>query len=129
MNDRVGSVSARAGRRGAFRGAPALLLFAGALLVAILFYHEVFGYSLLGHDTYPIIRAARIESAADVAGTFTEELMDGAYPEGHFYRPVLNLSFALDHAVYRLRPAGFHATDLLPVALDAAVAATLDSQG
>lgn len=127
MDDRVGSVSARAGRRGAFRGAPALLLFAGALLVALLFYHEVLGYSLLGHDTYPIIRAARIETPADLAGTFTEELMDGAYPEGRFYRPVLNLSFALDHAVYRLRPAGFHATDLLLVALAALVAALLAS--
>ena len=38
--------------------------------------------------------------------------MDGRYPNGHFYRPVTTLSFALDHAVWGLDPSGYHLTDL-----------------
>ncbi len=84
------------------------------LILATLFlYHDFLQLSHLGHDSYPIIISARIENATDLIGTFTEELMDGRYPRGHFYRPVLNLSFALDHAVWGLRPFGYHLTDLI----------------
>jgi len=101
---------------GAWRfAAPVVLLL---ILAATLFlYGEITGYVLLGHDTYPIIAAARIQDASDLAGTFTEELMDGRYVRGHFYRPLLNLSFALDHALWGLEPRGYHTTDLLLLAL------------
>ena len=42
--------------------------------------------------------------------------MDGRYPNGHFYRPVTTLSFALDHAVWGLDPSGYHLTDLAAAA-------------
>lgn len=84
------------------------------LILATLFlYHDFLELSHLGHDSYPIMIAARIENAGDLIGTFREELMDGRYPPGHFYRPVLNLSFALDYAVWGLRPFGYHLTDLI----------------
>ncbi len=117
--DRSEGAPGRIGRGPLFAPLPTLLLLAWALLFAFLFHHEVLGYALVGHDTYPIIRAARVESLGDFASTFTEELMDGRYPEGHFYRPLLNLSFALDHALYGLRPWGYHLTDLLLLALAA----------
>ncbi len=93
------------------------VILAALLLSAVfLLYHEFLDYSQLGHDSYPIIIASRIESVADFAGTFTEELMDGRYPSGHFYRPVLNLSIAIDYALWDLRPFGYHLTDLLLLA-------------
>jgi len=71
------------------------------------------GNALLGFDSYPIILTARIRSLPDFIGTFTEKLMDGRFDGGDFYRPVVNLSFALDHALWGLAPAGYHLTDAL----------------
>jgi hypothetical protein len=101
---------------------PALLLggiFVFLLLLTLFLYGEVLSYSMLGHDSYPIIAAARIENTADALGTFSEELMDGRYPKGHFYRPVLNLSIAMDYALYGLAPLGYHLTDLLLITVAA----------
>ncbi len=40
--------------------------------------------------------------------------MDGYYDhKGHFYRPLLNASFAIDYAVWKLNPFGYHLTDVL----------------
>jgi hypothetical protein len=105
------------------------LLLAGALAAAFLFHHEILGYALVGHDTYPILVAARVRNAGDLAGTFTEELMDGRYDQGRFYRPVLNASFAIDHAFYGLRPWGYHLTDLLLAACAALLLAHLARPG
>lgn len=66
----------------------------------------------VGYDNYPILIASRIASWCDFVGTFTERLMDGRYP-GDFYRPLLNLTFAADHAVWGLRPWGYQLTNAL----------------
>ena len=89
------------------------------LLAAWGAYHPVLGLELMGWDSYPLIAASRIQNLGDFLGSFTEELMDGRYPEGHFYRPVTNLSFALDHAVWGLDPFGYHLTALLILAAGA----------
>jgi predicted membrane protein len=84
-------------------------------------YHGVLGLGMLGYDAYPMIATARIQGWSDFAGTFGEELMDGRFPGGHFYRPVTNLSFALDHALWGLDPFGYHLTDLLIFAINGAL--------
>ena len=89
------------------------LLVAVAIACAGFFaYRPFLGLAFLGLDTYPMIWSGRILTPADFAGTFTEELMDGLYPDGHFYRPVANLFFALDYALWKLSPRGYHITDL-----------------
>ena len=57
----------------------------------------------MGWDTYPIIISSRVQSLGDLAGSFTEKLMDGRYADD-FYRPLLNLSFALDYALWGPAP-------------------------
>lgn len=69
-------------------------------------------YGLMGMDCYPLIIASRIQSMGDWLGTFTEKLMDGRY-SGDFYRPLVNLSFALDYAVWGLKPFGYQLTNVL----------------
>jgi len=69
-------------------------------------------YALLGWDTYPIILTSRIQSLGDLLGTFTEELMDGRYT-GHFYRPLLNATFALDYALWGIDPVGYQLTSIV----------------
>jgi hypothetical protein len=83
-------------------------------LVAAFFAHRfVLDLELMGWDTYPTIAASRVHDLGDLLGSFSEELMDGRYPGGHFYRPVTNLVFALDYAVWGLRPLGYHLTNLV----------------
>jgi hypothetical protein len=83
------------------------------LTATIVAHRPTLGLGHLGWDTYPLILTSRIESASDLVGAFREELMDGRYPNGHFYRPLTTLSFGLDHAFWGLDPAGYHRTDLL----------------
>lgn len=84
------------------------------VFVTLAAYESVVGYGLLGFDSYPLILTSRVQSWADFTGTFTEKLMDGRYA-GDFYRPVLNLSFALDYAMWKLDATGYQLTNLLLV--------------
>ncbi len=93
-----------------------LLGLALVLGAAALAYRGVLGLEFLGWDSYPTIAASRVRSAADLAGTFREDLMDGRYPGGRFYRPFTNLSFALDYALFGLDPFGYQLTNLLVLA-------------
>ncbi|MFC1573158.1 hypothetical protein ACFL6M_06120 [Candidatus Eisenbacteria bacterium] len=94
--------------------APVLWIFVIVLLAmtAVVLIMKTHAYGLLGWDTYPIIVTSRVQSFGDFLGSFTEKLMDGRYA-GDFYRPVLNLSFAVDHAIWNLRPFGYQLTNLL----------------
>jgi len=83
------------------------------LIAALLAHRFVLDLELMGWDSYPTIAASRVQGLGDLLGSFSEELMDGRYPGGHFYRPVTNLVFALDHAVWGLRPLGYHLTNLV----------------
>ena len=93
---------------------PFLLALALAVVAMLVWfgYGEVLGYQLLGHDTLPDILASRVESAGDVPRLFTEPLMGGLFPID-YWRPVLNATFALDHALWGLDPFGYQLTDLL----------------
>jgi hypothetical protein len=82
------------------------------LALAIAAHRPFLALTHLGWDTYPLILSSRVSSAADLLGVFSEELMDGLYPHGRFYRPLTTLSFALDHALFGLASRGYHATDL-----------------
>jgi hypothetical protein len=83
------------------------------LVLACAAYWPVLSLDHLGWDTWPLLLTSRIASVGDLAGSFTEKLMDGRYPHGDFYRPVLSLSIALDRAIWGTRAFGFHLTDLL----------------
>ncbi|GJM43895.1 MAG: hypothetical protein DHS20C21_07370 [Gemmatimonadota bacterium] len=75
--------------------------------VALLRTHDI---GLIGHDTYPVLVASRIESWADLWGAFTEPLMDGRF-RGTFFRPLLSLSIALDDRIWGLNPVGYQLTN------------------
>lgn len=89
-------------------------LWLGGLLAVwtILVWGWVLRTGLWGWDVYPLIAAGRIEAPRDVLGTFGEELMDGRYPLGSYWRPLVHLSFGLDHALWGIDPFGYHLTDL-----------------
>lgn len=82
-----------------------------ALLVALT-YRAVPALGMLGWDGWPLVAASKAHTLGELMGTFGEELMDGRYPHGRFYRPVTHLSFALDEWRGGLDPAVYHRTDL-----------------
>ena len=83
-----------------FRGTLAWLLPAGLIaLSSAAFLNLTRGYALLGWDAYPIVLTSRIDSLAGFFETFGDRLMDGRYP-GVFYRPLFELTIALDHALW-----------------------------
>ncbi|MFT7480693.1 MAG: hypothetical protein ACI80N_004008, partial [Gammaproteobacteria bacterium] len=102
-----------------------LVSTAAVALLAFLGYRQFLDLALLGLDTFPMILSGRILSFQDFVGTFTEELMDGMYPDGHFYRPVANLAFALDYALWRMTPLGYHITDLVILIANATLLSAL----
>ena len=99
-----------------------------ALAVAALAawaWRGVLDLALLGWDSYPLILAARVDEPSDLLASLGSELMGGHYPHGRFYRPLVHLSFALDHALWGLSPAGYHLSDLLLLAASSAAVAAL----
>jgi hypothetical protein len=92
-------------------------LLPSAIILAVVgtLFSQTRHFGLLGFDCYPIIVTSRVASLADLIGNFTESLMDGRYT-GEFYRPLSNLSFAVDHAVWGLNPAGYQLTSALLLA-------------
>ncbi len=83
-------------------------------LVAVVFlaYHPVLGFGMLGHDTYPVLVSSTVHSPGDFLHLFTEKLMGGRF-WSDFYRPVLNVTFSLDYALWGLDPFGFQLATLL----------------
>jgi len=90
-------------------------------VVAALTWREMLGLSLYAWDTFPLIAA----SSSDFAHVFTRELMDGRFPGGHFYRPLVELSFAVDHALWGLDARGYHFTDLVVLIVSGALCVRL----
>ncbi len=83
-----------------------------AVVAATLLFLQTRGVGLMGHDSYPLILTSRIESFGDLLGTFTEELMDGRY-HGAYFRPLLNVSVALDYGIWGLDAFGYQLTNAL----------------
>jgi hypothetical protein len=80
--------------------------------LGIFAHRENFGYGILGFDSYVQIYAARIGSAGDFLDTFQRELADGIIAPS-FYRPVQNLSIALDYWLWGLTPLGYQLQTML----------------
>ena len=94
-------------------------------LVALAGFAWLLRLPLLGFDAYPLIAAARWEGLSDLVRLLTAELMEGRYPDGHFHRPLVHLSFALDRALHGLSPGGYHLTNLLTCVVSAQLVFTL----
>lgn len=89
-----------------------LVAVALILGVAGVVFVQTRSYGLLGMDSYPIILTSRVQSLADLWGNFSESLMDGFYTAA-FYRPLLNFSFAFDHALWGLSAPGYQLSNVL----------------
>jgi hypothetical protein len=93
-------------------------LFA-ALALAFLAWGSVFDLGLFAWDTYPLIDAGRFSNLEELGHSLSSELMGGRFPGGHYWRPLVHLSFGLDYALWGLEPLGYHVTDFAFTVLNA----------
>jgi hypothetical protein len=79
-------------------------------------YRHVWGLGFLGHDTLPIVVSSVVESPGDVVRVLSEPHV-GAPFWSLFYRPLLKLSYSLDHALYGFDARGYHVTSAVLLAV------------
>lgn len=75
-------------------------------------------HALLGLDSFPLVLATRVDSAGALLRSLARPLFGQWWP-APYYRPVLQLSIALDHAIHGIEPFGYHATSVAVFALAA----------
>jgi hypothetical protein len=92
-----------------------ILVSVFVFLLGVLAHVESLGYWFTAPDTFALIQTSRITLLADVRTILTEPLMYGTpYVDiALFYRPVANLTFALDYWLWGLNPFGYHLTNVL----------------
>ena len=86
-----------------------------AFVLGVLAHVESLGFWFTSYDTLSLIDTGRIGSLGDLWDVFTRPLMAGtSYVEaGEFYRPVVSLSYGIEHWLWGLDPMGYHLTNLL----------------
>ncbi len=90
-----------------------LLLF--VFLLSFLTHVESLGYWFTAGDTLALIETSRITSLEALRTILTKPLMYGTtYTNiGLFYRPMANLTYAVDYWLWGLNPFGYHLTNIL----------------
>lgn len=99
------------------------LLF--ALVVAWLAWGDALELGLFAWDTFPLIAAGRFSDWDSFVSTLSSELMGGRFPGGHYWRPLVHLSFGLDYALWGLDARGYHLTDFALLGLNGALVIAL----
>jgi tetratricopeptide (TPR) repeat protein len=85
------------------------------LLLAATAYVDSLSYQFIWDDVLMVVERQRLRDLRNVPAFLREDfttLTSGAI-EGHYYRPTLAVTLALDATVWGLKPAGFHLTNIL----------------
>lgn len=92
-------------------------VLAVAILISLAFwsYQQTLSSLFTGTDVFALIESNRVTCVEDIEKMFTRPLMDGTefLAVAKFYRPLAGFSYAVDHAIWGLRPFGFHLTNLI----------------
>src|SRR5438067_2206884 len=78
------------------------------LVAAVVPYAGTIRYGFAFDDASEIVRNEDIRSVANVPRLFTRGAWDGAGERNPIYRPLTSATYAVNHALGGLRPAGFH---------------------
>ncbi len=93
-----------------------VLLVFTLLLVVLAVNLPVIGGGFLWDDFSLIVANEKIKSLSNVKDFFTKGFWENSAEEGRkggYYRPIILLSYALDYKLHRLRPWGYHFTNLI----------------
>jgi hypothetical protein len=86
-----------------------------AFFLGVLAHIESLGFWFTSYDSIALIETSRIASFGDLWSILTKPLMYGTtYVEaGEFYRPFVNITYAVEYWIWGLNPFGYHLTNLL----------------
>ncbi len=82
------------------------------LLVTFLCYHNILNNKLFYDDEELIYKNAYVADLRYWPKYFSENMVAGAGKTSNMYRPVLLLSFAIDHTIWNVNPLGYHLTSI-----------------
>jgi len=99
------------GEPGPARSAP-VLLAALALALTAVSYAPALSGAFVSDDAVLVAGNPAIRSMRAALGSFDRSFWFGLKGVQPYYRPVPILSYAIDHAVSGMRPAGYHLTNL-----------------
>ena len=86
-----------------------------ALALTLLTFIGTLRFEFVFDDLSQIVSNPHVQSGQYVGSYFTEQVWGHLYPgqPGDYYRPLFLLWLLLNHSLFGLRPAGWHATALL----------------
>ena len=90
-----------------------LLIGISFLLLTFFCYHNILNNKLFYDDEELIYKNAYVADLRYFPKYFSENMVAGAGKTSNMYRPVLLLSFAIDHAIWGNNPIGYHLTSIL----------------
>lgn len=92
-----------------------LLLFIAVIVSVFSINVSVVGGGFLWDDYTLIVNNPKITSLKNVPDFFTKGFWENTEKarKGGYYRPLILLSYAIDYQLYRLKPWGYHLTNLL----------------
>ena len=88
----------------------ALALIVGSGLLA---YHNVLGHSFHYDDDHSIVENPHVRSLVNVPQFFVDAGTFSGMPEARMYRPLLLVTYALNHAIGGYQPLGWHLGNML----------------
>ncbi len=82
-------------------------------LAGLLVYANSLPNPFIWDDSYLVVDNSYIKDPADFAKLFAGDIASGADEHYSFYRPLQMVSYMLDYLVWKLKPFGFHLTNIL----------------
>lgn len=91
------------------------LLLGAALLVSALIYARTLRFDFVYDDWEQIVRNPHLASAAYIPLYFTADVWSQSHSagQGDYYRPIYLLFMLLNHSLFGISPAGWHAMSVL----------------
>ncbi len=101
------------------------LCIAGAALLAAVCYLNTLHHQFVFDDIEIIVHNPLVTGGGDLAGIFASHYWRHLAPAGNLYRPLTITTYALNHRLGGLDPAGYHLVNILLHALCSALVVAL----
>jgi tetratricopeptide (TPR) repeat protein len=89
------------------------------ILISLAIYANSFFNPFLWDDISLIVQNPLIKNISGISKIFSTDLFHFSYEKGNYYRPLQTLSYMFDYSIWRLRPLGYHLTNVILHALAA----------
>lgn len=89
------------------------LWYAGIAVVCVVLYRLSIGFGFVYDDHQLIVSNPAVRSLSHVWEAWTHQLWSQSIAKGNYYRPILATLNCINYALFKMRPAGWHAVGIL----------------